>query len=234
MSRKKKVNHLFTRWSKRSIPRRSHPDLVSMKQRLSKAGSTHGESCGQKAMSPTRAEIPTPTVLRGGLGEQLGSPESCLASDSPSARGPPPHSASILGPSCATRGQTSHSGGALVSLPAWEWKSAPAGLDGGLWSVPEGVHFANCDLDHLSTLLVAIFCGWFLSLPGFPSGSVVKNLPASAGAAGDAGSIPGLGRSPGGGQASPLQYRCLENPVDRGAWRAAACRVAKTWTCWVT
>ena len=57
-----------------------------------------------------RAEIPTPTVLRGGLGEQLGSLESCLASDSPSARGPSPHSASILDPSCAARGQTSHSG----------------------------------------------------------------------------------------------------------------------------
>ena len=50
---------------------------------------------------------------------------------------------------------------------------------------------------------------------GFPGGSVVKNLPASAG---DAGSIPGLGRSPGEGNGNPLQYSCLKNPMDGGAW----------------
>ena len=44
---------------------------------------------------------------------------------------------------------------------------------------------------------------------------MVKNLPAEAG---DMGSIPGLGRSPGGGHGNPLQYSCLENPKDRGAW----------------
>ena len=49
---------------------------------------------------------------------------------------------------------------------------------------------------------------------GFPGGSVVKNLPASAG---DSGSISGSGRSPGGGNGNPLQYSCLENPMDRGA-----------------
>ena len=46
---------------------------------------------------------------------------------------------------------------------------------------------------------------------------VVKNLPVNAGDIGDAGSIPGLGRSPGGGPSNPLQYSCLENPMDRGA-----------------
>ena len=46
----------------------------------------------------------------------------------------------------------------------------------------------------------------------FPGGSVVKNLPANAEAVGDEGSIPGLGRSPGGGHGNPLQYSCLENP----------------------
>ena len=50
-------------------------------------------------------------------------------------------------------------------------------------------------------------------------GSVVKNLPSNAGASGDAGLIPGLGRSPGGGNGYPLQYTCLENPMDRGAWQ---------------
>ena len=51
----------------------------------------------------------------------------------------------------------------------------------------------------------------------FPAGSVVKDLPATAGDAGDVGSIPGLGRSPGGGNGNPLQYSCVENPADRGA-----------------
>ena len=48
--------------------------------------------------------------------------------------------------------------------------------------------------------------------------------------AGGAGSIPGLGRSPGEGCGNPLQYSCLENPMDRGAWRATVHRVAKSWT----
>ena len=47
---------------------------------------------------------------------------------------------------------------------------------------------------------------------------VVKNPPAKAGYAGHAGSIPGLGRSPGGGNGNPLQYSCLGNPMGRGAW----------------
>ena len=52
---------------------------------------------------------------------------------------------------------------------------------------------------------------------GFPGGSVVKNPPASAG---DTASIPGLGRSPVEGNGNPLQYSCLENPMDGGAWQA--------------
>ena len=55
---------------------------------------------------------------------------------------------------------------------------------------------------------------------GFPRGIVVKHPPASVRDAGDLGSIPGLGRSLGGGHGNPLQYSCLENPTDRGAWRA--------------
>ena len=53
---------------------------------------------------------------------------------------------------------------------------------------------------------------------------VVKNLPANAG------SIPGSGRSHGGGHDNPLQYSCLENPMNRGAWWAIAHRVAQSWT----
>ena len=46
----------------------------------------------------------------------------------------------------------------------------------------------------------------------------------------DAGSIPELGRSPGGGNSTPLQYSCLENPIDRGAWQVIVQGVAKGWT----
>ena len=49
---------------------------------------------------------------------------------------------------------------------------------------------------------------------------MVRNLPANAGDKRDAGSIPGSGRSPGGGHSNPLQYSCLEKPMDRGTWRA--------------
>ena len=62
---------------------------------------------------------------------------------------------------------------------------------------------------------------------GFPDGSVVQNLPVNAG---DTGWIPGSGRSPGGGNGNPLQYSCLENPMDRGAWWAAVYGVAKSQT----
>ena len=65
---------------------------------------------------------------------------------------------------------------------------------------------------------------------GFPSDSVVKNLPASSGDAADTGSIPGSRRSPGGGHGNPLQYSCLENPMDRGAWWATVHRVTKSRT----
>ena len=57
------------------------------------------------------------------------------------------------------------------------------------------------------------------SIFGFPDGSVVRSLTASAGDTGDAGSIPRLGRSPGEGNGNPFQYSYLGNPVDRGAWR---------------
>ena len=59
---------------------------------------------------------------------------------------------------------------------------------------------------------------------------VVKNPPANAGDVRDVSSIPGLGRSPGGGHGNPLQYSCLENPMDRGAWWATVHGVAKSLT----
>ena len=59
---------------------------------------------------------------------------------------------------------------------------------------------------------------------------LVKNLPANAGDIRDTSSIPGMGRSPEGMHGNPLQYSCLENPVDRGAWQAVVLRVAKSRT----
>ena len=64
--------------------------------------------------------------------------------------------------------------------------------------------------------------GW-----GFPGGSEVKALACNAG---HLGSIPRSGRSPGEGNGNPLQYPCLENPMDRGAWRVTVHRVAKIQT----
>ena len=58
---------------------------------------------------------------------------------------------------------------------------------------------------------------------------VVKNLPANEGDIRDVGMIPGLVRSPGLGDGNPLQYSCLENPMDRGAWRATGYRVTQNW-----
>ena len=66
------------------------------------------------------------------------------------------------------------------------------------------------------------------SLRGFPGGSVVKNPPANVGDARDAGSIPGLGRFLREGNNNPLQYSCLENPIDRGAWPATVHGFAKS------
>ena len=62
---------------------------------------------------------------------------------------------------------------------------------------------------------------------GFLGGSVVENLPVNAG---DSGLIPRWGKSPGGGNGNPLQYSCLGNSMDRGAWWAAVHWVAKTQT----
>jgi len=59
---------------------------------------------------------------------------------------------------------------------------------------------------------------------------VVKNLPAIAGDIRDVGSIPGLGRSPGGGHGNPLLYSCLENPMDRETWQAVVHGVAQSQT----
>ena len=69
--------------------------------------------------------------------------------------------------------------------------------------------------------------GIYLEMWGFPGDSMVKNLPAKAVDAKDVGLIPGSGKFPGEGQSIPLQYCCLENPMDREAWQATVQGVAE-------
>ena len=65
---------------------------------------------------------------------------------------------------------------------------------------------------------------------GFPGGGVVKNQPANAGDARGMGSIPESGKSPAVGNGNPLQYSCLENSMDRGAWWATVHGLEQSWT----
>ena len=69
-----------------------------------------------------------------------------------------------------------------------------------------------------------------IQIKDFPGGTMVMNLLANAGDARDAGLIPGWGRSPGVGNRNPLQYSCLENSMDRGAWQATVHGVTKSQT----
>ena len=67
-------------------------------------------------------------------------------------------------------------------------------------------------------------CGYTLTVLFFPGSSISKEFACNAG---DRGSIPWLGKSPGEGYGNPLQYSCLENPMDRGAWQAPVCGFAR-------
>ena len=78
--------------------------------------------------------------------------------------------------------------------------------------------------DSNNFILLASICEYVWNYQGFPCGSAVKNPPASAG---DMNSIPGSERSPREGNGNPLQYSCLENPTDRGAWWATVHGVTK-------
>ena len=71
---------------------------------------------------------------------------------------------------------------------------------------------------------------YYLAREGFPSGSVSKESACNTDSTGDGGSIPGLGRFPGGGDGNPLQYSCLKNSMDRGAWPATVHGIAKSQT----
>ena len=76
--------------------------------------------------------------------------------------------------------------------------------------------------------MIEMFQGRSASIKGFLDGSMVKNPPANAEDAGDLGSIPGSGKSPGGGNGNPLQCSCLENSMDRGDWQAIVYMIAES------
>ena len=100
-------------------------------------------------------------------------------------------------------------------------------------SMPRGAWLATVHGDAKSRTWLSSFHFYMVAL-GFPGGSVVKESCNS----GNVGSIPGSERSPGGGNGNPLEYSCLENPMDRGAWQAIVQRVAESdtteWLCaWV-
>ena len=85
-----------------------------------------------------------------------------------------------------------------------------------------------------SKVLIQLSADGWSCTPSLPRASqvalVVKNLPANAGDIRDRGSVPGSGRAPRGEHGNPLQYSCLENPMDRGVWWATIHRVSKSWT----
>ena len=87
----------------------------------------------------------------------------------------------------------------------------------------------SCMLNSLPSPLF-LYINFYWSIAASQVALMIKKLPANEGDIRDVGSIPGLGRSPGEGNGDPLQYSCLENPMDRGAWQAMVHRVAKSWT----
>ena len=101
----------------------------------------------------------------------------------------------------------------MLTLKHLKWKS-------------EIVHFEKT----FGTLLKRLNVHLLYDLGASQVGLVIKNLPANAGGIRDMSLITGLGRSPGGGHSNPLQYSCLENPRDGGAWWAAVSRIAQSET----
>ena len=91
-----------------------------------------------------------------------------------------------------------------------------------------GIHPLSSLHQTLHTMAVYLFI--LTSFHGLPTCTRVKNPLANEGDIRDEGSIPWLRRSPGGGHGNPLQYSCLESPTDRGAWRAIAHTLGKSWT----
>ena len=114
----------------------------------------------------------------------------------------------------------------IVDLPCWVSFSVQQSTASHSYTYTYLLFFRF--FPHIGHYRVSLLVTYFMySSVGFPGGSEVK---ASAFNAGDLGLIPGSGRSPGEGNGNPLQYSCLENPMDRGDWWATVHRAAKSWT----
>ena len=100
----------------------------------------------------------------------------------------------------------------------------------GTVSIGHMVHIISKPWLHVKESLFILNSLSIYNIRGFPGGTVVKNQPANAGDLRALASVPGLGRCPGEGNGNPLQYSCLENPMDIGAWWATAHGVAKSQT----
>ena len=94
-------------------------------------------------------------------------------------------------------------------------------MDRGIWQAT--VHGVAKSWTRLNDFSLSLHLPYSTSFPGGSDGKDACN-------AGDLGLIPGSGRSPGEGSGKPLQYSCLENPMDRGAWQVTVHGVAKSWT----
>ena len=102
--------------------------------------------------------------------------------------------------------------------------------ESAIFTISKQFHLAFRYHNSLATLGVWQDLRWRALKTASQVALVVKNLPADEGDVRDSGSIPGSGRSLGGGKGNPLQYSCLENPMDRGTQRATVHRVAKSQT----
>ena len=101
---------------------------------------------------------------------------------------------------------------------------------GGKWKSQPFTHIILLDLlVHLGMEVPSTINDWYSYDWASQEALVVKKTPANAEDVRDVGSTPGSGRSPGGGRGNRLQYSCLENPMDRGAWRATVHGVTKSW-----
>ena len=133
----------------------------------------------------------------------------------------------------STRLSTLSGGSILVSSQY----SVPISIEGNIFppSSFKQVFFKNSSCWRIVDLQCCIsfwrIAKWFTyTYAASQVARVVKNLPVNAGDIRDKDSVPGWGRCPGGGHGSPLQYSCLENPMDRGAWHATVRRATKSWT----
>ena len=109
------------------------------------------------------------------------------------------------------------------------WLPTPVFLSGESHGQRSLAGYSPLGRKELETTEVTELAAYTLLLSGASQVAlVVKNLPAYAGDIRDVCSIPGLRRSPGGGNGNPLQYSCQENPMHRGAWPATVYRVAKS------